>query len=237
MNHGGQMKTIGLLGGMTAESSSEYYKLINFFTREKLGGKHSAKSVMVSVDFGEMEPLMESGQWDLLKQELTKAALNTEKGGADFLVICTNTIHKFADDIRQALNIPVLNMIDAVAAEIKKNGMDTVGLLGTRFTMTEDFYRRRLKDKHGIDSLIPGSGDIDFIHRVIVNELSIGNLKDTSREGYVRIIKELAHKGAQGVILGCTEIPLLVKSGDSDVPLFDTTSIHAAAAVEYALST
>jgi len=231
------MRTIGLLGGMTSESSAEYYKLINNFVREKLGGNHSARSVMVSVDFGEMEPLMETGEWEKLKIELTKTAVSIEKGGADFLVICTNTIHKFADHIEKAMNIPVLNMIDAVADSIKRSGFETIGLLGTRFTMEEDFYKKRLKDKHGINSLIPSGADREFIHKVIVDELSIGNLEDSSRDGYIKIIKKLSETGAQGVILGCTEIPLLVKSEDCDIPLFDTTTIHARAAVDHALST
>lgn len=231
------MKTIGLLGGMTAESSAEYYKLINYFTREKLGGNHSAKSIMVSVDFGEMEPLMESGQWGKLEGEMVKAADDIKKGGADFLVICTNTIHKFADHIENTLNIPVLSIIDATAKKIKESGFGSIGLLGTRFTMEEDFYKMKLLNKHGINSLIPTENDMDFIHRVIVDELSVGNLKESSREGYINVIKKLSAEGAEGVILGCTEIPLLVKSDDCDIPLFDTTTIHAKAAVEYALST
>jgi len=231
------MKTIGLLGGMTSESSAEYYKLINIFTRERLGGNHSAKSVMVSVDFGEMEPMMEAGEWDTLKSELAKTAVSIEKGGADFLVICTNTIHKFADYFEDMVNIPILNMIDAVAASIKERGFKKVGLLGTRFTMVEDFYKKRLRDRHGIESVIPEEQDREFIHKVIVNELSIGNFKQSSRDGYVNIIEDLVRNGAEGVILGCTEIPLLVKSEDSRIPLFDTTRIHAKAAVDLALST
>ena len=236
-NIGDNMKTIGLLGGMTAESSAEYYKLINSFTREKLGGNHSAKSIMVSVDFGEMEPLMEKGEWDKLRSNMCDTALSIEKGGADFLVICTNTIHKFADHIEGILNIPVLNLIDAVAERIKSKGFKTIGLLGTRFTMEEDFYRMRLKEKHGIGSIIPGKEDREFIHKVIVDELSIGNFKRSSREGYINIIKKLSEAGAEGVILGCTEIPLLVKSEDCNIPMFDTTTIHAETAVARALST
>ena len=231
------MKTIGLLGGMTAESSAEYYKLINLFTREKLGGNHSAKSVMVSVDFGEMEPLMEKGEWDKLRSRMSETALNVEKGGADFLVICTNTIHKFADHIENMLNIPVLNLIDTVADRITNMGFKKVGLLGTRFTMEEDFYKMRLLEKHGIESIIPEKNDREFIHKVIVDELSIGNFKGSSREGYIKIMQKLSDEGAEGVILGCTEIPLLVKREHCNIPIFDTTTIHAETAVATALST
>lgn len=231
------MRTIGLLGGMTSESSAEYYKLINTFTREELGGNHSAKSVMISVDFGEMEPLMESGEWEILKNELTKAAVSAEKGGADFLVICTNTIHKFANHIGRNLNIPVLNIIDTTAEKIKLRGFKKIGLLGTRFTMEEEFYKGRLLEKHGINSVIPNEEDREAIHKVIMEELSIGVINDSSRTKYLEIINNLSEMGAEGIILGCTEIPLLVKSEDCDIPLFDTTTIHARAAVDYALLT
>ncbi len=229
------MRTIGLLGGMTSESSAEYYKLINTFVRKELGGNHSAKSVMVSVDFGEMEPLMESGEWEKLKSELTETARQIESGGADFLVICTNTIHKFADHIQNSLSIPLLNIIDATAAKIKERGFKTIGLLGTRFTMEEDFYKGRLLKKHGISSVIPNEVDRITIHNVIMEELSIGVVSNSSRNKYLEIIKKLSEKGAEGIILGCTEIPLLVKSDDTDIPLFDTTTIHARAAVDHAL--
>ena len=231
------MRTIGLLGGMTSESSAEYYKLINNFVREELGGNHSAESVMVSVDFGEMEPLMEAGEWEKLKSEITKTARQIESGGADFLVICTNTIHKFADHIQNSLSIPLLNIIDATAEKIKERGFKTIGLLGTRFTMQEDFYKNRLLEKHGISSVIPNEVDRKTIHNVIMEELSIGVVNDSSRKKYLEIIKKLSEKGAEGVILGCTEIPLLVKSDDCNIPLFDTTTIHARAAVDHALST
>ncbi len=231
------MRTIGLLGGMTSESSAEYYKLINTFTREKLGGNHSAKSVMISVDFGEMEPLMETGQWDKLKNELTRTAVSIEKGGADFLVICTNTIHKFAENIESSLNIPVLSIIDATAEKIKEKEFRTIGLLGTRFTMEEDFYKGRLLEKYGINSVIPDEADRKTIHKIIMDELSIGIINDSSREKYVEIINNLSQMGAEGIILGCTEIPLLVKNGDCNIPLFDTTTIHARAAVDHSLST
>lgn len=229
------MKVIGLLGGMTSESSAEYYKLINKITREKLGGNHSAKSVMVSVDFGEVEPYMEHGEWEKVLDILARASEDVEKGNADFLVICTNTIHKFAGEIGNRINIPVLNIIDVTADEIKKMGFKKVGLLGTRFTMEEDFYSSRLEEKHGIEVIIPDAEDRQLIHSVIMKELSIGVINPDSRKEYLRIIKELADDGAQGVILGCTEIPLLVSGNDIDVPLFDTTLIHAGAAVNFAL--
>ncbi len=229
------MKVIGLLGGMTSESSAEYYKLINKITREKLGGNHSAKSIMVSVDFGEVEPYMERGEWEKVLDILARASEDVEKGGADFLVICTNTIHKFAGKIGSRINIPVLNIIDVTADEIKNKGFKKVGLLGTRFTMEEDFYRSRLEEKHGIEVIIPAPDDRQIIHSVIMKELSIGVINPDSRKEYLRIIKKLADDGAQGVILGCTEIPLLVSGNDIDVPLFDTTLIHAGAAVNFAL--
>ena len=229
------MKTIGLLGGMTCESSLVYYKLINKITREKLGGNHSAESVMVSVDFAKVEPLMEKGKWDDVLAVMIKAAKDIENGGADFLVICTNTIHKFAESIGLEIKIPILNIVDATASEIKKMGLGKVGLLGTRFTMEEDFYSGRLREKHGIASLIPAREDRAQIHRIIIEELSQGIVNTASRDIYWRIINDLVQKGAQGIILGCTEIPLLVQQDQGDIPLFDTTAIHARAAVEYAL--
>lgn len=229
------MKTIGLIGGMTCESSAEYYRIINEITREKLGGIHSARSIMLSVDFGEIEPLMEAGKWEKILEILTAAAQSVEKAGAHFLVICTNTMHKLADRIQGQVNIPILNIIDVTAEKIKDLGIRTVGLLGTRFTMEEDFYKGRLSQKHGLEVLIPSPEDIQTIHRVIVDELSIGEIKKPSREKYWRIIDRLVDGGAGGVILGCTEIPLLVKQEEGSIPVFDTTYIHAQAAVEEAL--
>jgi len=229
------MKTIGLLGGMTSESSAEYYKLINQLTREKLGGNHSAKSVMVSVDFAEVEPMMESGRWDEVLEIIGNAANDIEKGGADFLVICTNTIHKLANKIEEKIEIPILNIIDVTADEIKKMGFEKVGLLGTRFTMEQDFYKMRLKEKHGIESIIPEKTDRDIIHSVIMNELSVGVFNKESKIKYLEIITKLSKRGAQGVILGCTEIPLIVTENDTDIPLFDTTLLHAKSAVDLAL--
>jgi aspartate racemase len=230
------MKTIGLLGDMTCESSLVYYKLINEMAREKLGTIHSAQSVMVSVDFGEVQPLMEQGEWDRVLEIMIKTALGIERGGADFIVLCTNTIHKFAEAIGRKIKVPILHIVDATAMAIKKMGIDKIGLLGTRFTMEEDFYSGRLLKKHGIASLIPGKEDRDLVHRTNMDELTRGIINPTSRESIWRIISSLVQKGAQGIILGCTEIPLLVKQNQGDTPLFDTTQIHARAAVDYALA-
>ena len=230
------MKKIGLLGGMTCESSIEYYKLINEITREKLGGIHSAESIMVSVDFGNILPWMEAGKWDLVLDKLISSSLEVEKGGGEFLVICTNTMHKLADQIAEKINIPILNIIDVTAEKIKKKGLSKIGLLGTRFTMVQDFYRKRLERKHNIKVVIPDKSDISYIHKVIIEELTIGKIVQKSKSGYWKIIKKLQQKGAEGIILGCTEIPLLVKQEEGNIPLFDTTSIHASAAVELSLS-
>lgn len=229
------MKTIGLLGGMTCESSVEYYRLINEGMRAALGGIHSARSVMVSVDFAAIKPLMDAGEWQRILDLLTEDARRIEKAGADFLVICTNTMHKLADEIARGLSIPILNIIDATADEIKGRGLTKVGLLGTRFTMTEPFYRKRLLERHGIESIIPREPEIDFIHRVIMEELTVGRINPRSKDEYWRIIEGMQRLGAQGMILGCTEIPLLVKQEEGELPLFDTTAIHAAAAVRAAL--
>jgi aspartate racemase len=229
------MKTIGLLGGMTSESSGEYYRIINETTRAKLGGIHSARSVMLSVDMSEIEPLMEAGKWETILEILVEAAQNVEKAGAHFLVLCTNTMHKLADEIQKQIQIPILDIIDVTAEQIKTRGLHTVGLLGTRFTMEEDFYKGRLSQKHRLKALIPSQEERQAIHRIIFDELSIGEIKESSRNVYWQIINRLADQGAQGIILGCTEIPLLIHEEEGDIPLFDTTRIHALAAVEYAL--
>ena len=230
------MKTIGLIGGMTCESSCEYYRLINEITRSKLGGVHSAHSVMISVDFAVIDPLMEAGKWDLILDILVECAQNVEKAGADFLVLCTNTMHKLTDDMQVHIEIPILNIIDAVAAQIKEREFHTIGLLGTRFTMEESFYRDRLKENHDLEVLIPSREERATIHRIIANELSIGKIREPSKKIYWQIINRLVDQGAQGIILGCTEIPLLVHEKEGNIPLFDTTLIHATAAVEYALA-
>ena len=230
------MKTIGMIGGMSWESSIEYYRIVNHTVKEKLGGLHSAKSVMYSVDFAEIETLQHEGRWDEATQTMIEAARHVESGGADIVVICTNTMHKMADDVEAAITIPLLHIADATAEAIKAQGLSKVGLLGTRVTMEEDFYRGRLVEKHGLDVLIPETEDREVVHRVIYDELVLGNIKTESREAYKKIINKMIAAGAQGIILGCTEIGLLVKDEDSNVPLFDTTYIHAISAVELALA-
>jgi aspartate racemase len=200
-----------------------------------MGGSHSARSVMVSVDFGEIEPHMERGEWDCVLAAMIDTSRAIERGGADFLILCTNTMHKFVAEIGREIKIPILHIVDATAAEIRKAELRTVGLLGTRFTMEEDFYSGRLLEKHGIESLIPGKEDCELVHRVIMDELARGIVTAESRDAYWRVINDLARKGAQGIILGCTEIPLLVQEEPGSIPLFDTTAIHARAAVDFAL--
>jgi len=229
------MKTIGLLGGMTCESSVEYYRLINEGVREQLGGIHSAQSLMYSVDFGEIQPEMEIERWDLILDRLVGGSLAVQRGGADFLVICTNTMHKLADQVAERIEIPILNIIDVTAEAVAAKGIRTVGLLGTRFTMTQDFYRSRLRDKHGIETVIPSDEDVSMIHRVIMDELTIGVISQESKASYWKAIHRLQAQGAEGIVLGCTEIPLLVKQDEGEIPLLDTTLLHARAAVRLAL--
>lgn len=229
------MKTIGLIGGMSWESSIEYYRIINETAKEKLGGLHSAKSMMVSVDFAEIEKLQHEDRWDEAGQILVKCAQDLERGGADLIVLCTNTMHKLADQIIANVNIPFLHIADATAEKIIASGIKRIGLLGTRFTMEHDFYKGRLINNFGLDVLIPEKTDRDIIHRVIYEELVLGKIVDASRTEYQRIMNDLMAKGAEGIILGCTEIELLIKDGDSSAPLFPTTRIHAIAAVEKAL--
>ncbi len=229
------MKTIGLIGGMSWESSIEYYRIINETAKEKLGGLHSAKSLMITVDFAEIEKLQHEDRWDEAGQILVRCAQDLERGGADFIVLCTNTMHKLADEIIASVNIPFLHIADATAEKIVAAGMKKIGLLGTRFTMEHDFYKGRLVNKFGLDVLTPNEADREIIHRVIYDELVQGKIVDGSRNEYKRIMETLIAQGAEGIILGCTEIELLVKQSDSRVPLFPTTSIHAISAVEYAL--
>lgn len=229
------MKTIGLIGGMSWESSIEYYRIINQKVREKLGGTHSAKCVMVSVDFAEIEILQHAGRWSEATAMLVKSSRQLESAGADFVVLCTNTMHKMADDICKNISIPFLHIADATAEKVKAQGITKVGLLGTRFTMEEDFYRGRLVNNYALDVLIPDENDRKNVHKVIYDELVKGRILPESKLAFLGIIEKMATQGAQGVILGCTEIGLLVKDGDCRVPLFDTTHIHAEAAVEYAL--
>ncbi len=229
------MKTIGLIGGMSWESSIEYYRIINETVRDKLGGLHSAKSVMVSVDFAEIETLQHAGAWDELTARMIDAARQVQAGGGDFVVICTNTMHKMADDVAAAIDIPLLHIADATAARIKARGLTAIGLLGTRFTMEEDFYKGRLVNNHGLNVLVPDESERADVHRIIYDELVVGDIRPESKARYIEIMQHLAARGAQGVILGCTEIGLLVGQEDIDIPVFDTTLIHAQVAVDYAL--
>jgi aspartate racemase len=229
------MRTIGLLGGMSWESSIEYYRIINETIRDKLGDLHSAKSVMYSVDFAEIEALQHAGRWDEATAWMIDAARHVETGGADFLVICTNTMHKMADEVQENIGIPLLHIADATAAAIKAEGLTKVGLLGTKFTMEEAFYRGRLVERHGLDVVLPSGADRELVHKVIYDELVVGVLEPKSKAAYARIMEDLVSAGAEGIILGCTEIGSLVGSEDVAVPVFDTTLVHARAAVSYAL--
>lgn len=230
------MKTIGLLGGMSWESTALYYRLINEGIRSRLGGLHSARIALVSVNFREIEDLREAGDWTGVGAALALAARQVETAGADFLVLATNTMHKVALQIQDAIDIPLLHIADATAARIKSAGMETIGLLGTNFTMEEDFYRGRLTNRHGLTVLVPPKPERDLIHKIIYDELCLGQVKDTSRKSFLRIIEDLQQQGAEGIIEGCTEIVLLVQQSHTTIPLFDTTSIHAEAAVIAALT-
>ncbi len=230
------MKTIGLLGGMSWESTELYYRWINEGIKAKLGGLHSAKIAMVSVDFQEIETMQHAGDWDAAGEALAAAGKQIEAAGADFLLICTNTMHKVAPQVEAAIDIPLLHLADATAMQIKAQGYDTVGLLGTNFTMEQDFYRGRLEEKHGLTVIVPNAEDRQLVHSVIYNELCLGQVKADSRAEYLRIIDSLQAAGAQGVIEGCTEIVMLVQQPHTTVPLFDTTAIHAQAAVDLALA-
>ncbi|MGD8457242.1 MAG: aspartate/glutamate racemase family protein [Anaerolineales bacterium] len=229
------MKTIGLLGGMSWESTALYYRQINERVKQKLGGLHSARIAMVSVDFHEIEELQENDQWEEAGEVLSQAAHQVEAAGADFLLICTNTMHKVAPQIEAAIHIPLLHIADATAKAVKGQGIETIGLLGTSFTMEEEFYAGRLREKHGLKVLIPPQEDRDIVHRVIFDELVLGVVEDESRHEFLRIMNDLQSQGAEGVIEGCTEIVMLVQQSHTDIPLFDTTAIHARAAVEMAL--
>jgi aspartate racemase len=229
------MKTIGLLGGMSWESSIEYYRIINELTRDRLGGLHSAKSVMVSVDFAAIEELQSQNRWDEAGRRMIESARQVEAAGADFLLIATNTMHKLYDQVQAALGIPMLHIADATAEKILDAGMEKVGLLGTTYTMEQDFYKDRLIEDYGLEVLIPGKPDRQLVNRVIFKELVMGVRKPESKAEYMRITQDLIDLGAQGIILGCTEIPLLMDGNDIQVPIFDTTYIHAEMAVEVAL--
>jgi aspartate racemase len=230
------MKVIGLIGGMSWESTVSYYRHINEAIKERLGGLHSAKVILYSVDFHEVERLQHSGDWEAAGRLLADAARALESAGADFLVLCTNTMHKVAPAIEAAVRIPLFHIADPTAGEIKKAGLSVVGLLGTRFTMEHEFYKDRLRKRHDLQVLIPKESDREIIHRVIYEELCLGKIVEGSRSEYRRVIVDLVGQGAQAIILGCTEISLLVRRQDSAVPLFDTTLIHARKAAERALS-
>lgn len=229
------MKTLGLIGGMSWESTIPYYRQINQTVKQELGGLHSAKVIIFSVDFHEIEVLQRSGDWDAAGKILADAAQSLERAGADMLVLCTNTMHKVAATIEAAVQIPLLHIADPTADEIKAQGFQGVGLLGTRFTMEQAFYKDRLQDQHGLQVITPNAADRDIVHRIIYEELCLGSIQDTSRQEYVRIMADLVQQGAQAIILGCTEISLLVQSEHARVPLFDTTSLHARRAALWAL--
>jgi aspartate racemase len=230
------LRTIGLIGGMSWESTLPYYRQINQIIRQRLGGLHSARLLLYSVDFHDIERLQHSADWQAAGALLAQCARTLESAGAEFLVPCTNTMHKVAPAIEAAVRIPLLHIADATGVEIKKAGFATVGLLGTRFTMEENFYRDRLRERHGLQLLIPTPQDRETIHRIIYHELCLGRIVEQSRSEYLRIMADLIVQGAQAIILGCTEISLLVGPQDSAVPLFDTTDIHAGQAAEWALA-
>lgn len=230
------MKTIGLLGGMSWESTALYYRLINESVKARLGELHSARIALVSVNFQEIESMQHRGDWEGAAALLCAAAKQIEAAGADFLLICTNTMHKVADQISASINIPLLHLADATAEQIKIQRYDKVGLLGTAFTMQQDFYKGRLSEKHNLEVIVPNESDMDVIHTVIYDELCRGVVKPESREQYLKIMNDLRQQGAQAIIEGCTEIVLLVEQQHTDIPLFDTTAIHAQAAVDWALN-
>lgn len=229
------MKTIGLIGGMSWESTVEYYRIINKIIKEKLGGLHSAKILMYSFDFAEIEQLQHDNEWEKAIDLMTNAAQRLERAGADFVLICTNTMHKMAEDVEESINIPLLHIVDTTAEKAKLQRIREIGLLGTKFTMEQDFYKDRLKKKYGIDTLIPNESEREHVHNIIYKELCLGEIKDSSKESIKKIISHLGDRGAQGIILGCTELPLLIKQEDITIPLFDTLLLHVEAAVNYTL--
>lgn len=228
------MKTIGMIGGMSWESSIEYYRLVNEEVKRQLGGLHSAQCLMYSVDFEEIERYQHQGDWQRATDVMIDAAQRLERGGADFVVICTNTMHKMADEVKAAIHIPLLHIVDATAKAVLSKGIHKVGLLGTRFTMEGDFYGGRLKT-HGLEVVIPDFPDREIVHRIIYQELVLGKIQTSSRDEFQRIIQTLQQKGAEAIVLGCTEIGLLVKQEDNLLPVIDTTVVHALAAVDIAL--
>lgn len=230
------MKTIGLIGGMSWESSQEYYRIINESAREKLGGLHSATCLMFSFDFAEIEALQHAGNWEEATRRMVAAAQDLEKGGAGFVMICTNTMHKMAQEVQDGIGIPLLHIADATGEIIKAKGITKIGLLGTKYTMEHDFYKGRLVERFGLEVVVPDEKDRQIVHDIIYDELCLGIVKDDSKKAYQAIIEKLKSQGAQGIILGCTEIMLLIQQADTDLPVFDTTRIHAESAVTLALA-
>jgi len=230
------MKTIGLLGGMSWQSTTSYYQAINQGINSKLGGLHSAKLTLCSVDFAEIEKLQHQGNWQATAEILCKSAKSVQASGADFLLICTNTMHKVAEQIEQVLDIPLLHIADATAKQLLLDGITKVGLLGTQFTMSEGFYKSRLINHYSIDVITPNSSQQKLVHDIIYQELCMGTIKPKSKAAYLTIIDSLFEQGAQAIILGCTEIALLINQADTHIPLYDTTNIHAQAAIDLALS-
>ena len=220
------MKTIGLIGGMSWESTVTYYQIINETIKNRLGGLHSAKCILYSVDFDEIEKYQTRGEWDKSADVLSEAAQALERAGVDYIVICTNTMHKVVPEIGRRIHIPILHIADMTAVQLKKQGIRNVGLLGTKYTMQQDFYKNILI-RQGIEVIVPNDDDVDVVNRVIYDELCLGKIFEKSKAAYLDIIHKLARNGAQGIILGCTEIGLLIQQSDTDIPLFDTTLIHA----------
>ena len=228
------LKTIGLIGGMSWESTVTYYKIINETVKEKLGGLHSAKCILYSVDFQEIEECQANGNWEKSGEILGEAANNLEKAGADFIVICTNTMHKVVNQIKEKISIPILHIAEMTAEKILEKGLKNIALLGTKYTMEQDFYKSKLIEK-GINVIIPDKNDIEIINEVIYDELCLGTINSNSKKKFLEIVDKLRSKGAEGIILGCTEIGLLIKNEDTDVPLFDTAVIHAEEAAIYSI--
>ncbi len=230
------MKVIGLIGGMSWNSTLEYYRIINESFTRRLGGLHSARLVLYSLDFDEIQRAQHEGRWDDMTRVLVDAGNAVKRAGADFLVICTNTMHKVTDDVEEKVGLPVLHIVDVTGDAIRERGLHRIGLLGTRFVMTEPFYQERLRDRFTIEVFVPEEGYIDTIHKIIYNELCEGKIKDSSRRVCADIISRLVEEGAEGIVLGCTELPLLIQPGDIHAPIFDTTRLHAEAAVNLALA-
>lgn len=230
------MKTIGMIGGMSPESSLEYYRIMNEVVKQCLGGQHSCQCLMYSVEFGEIVKLQHEEKWAELTKKMVNIGQSLKKGGADLIIICTNTMHLMADDIIKATKLPLIHIVDTVGEKIVEKKLKKVALLGTKFTMEKDFYKKILVEKYDIDVIIPNEKEREIVHNIIYNELIEGEIKEESKNKYIKIIDNLTQNGAEGVILGCTEIPLLIKQKDVNIPVFDTTKIHAEAAVTFALN-